>query len=126
MAFTLSSQDLKDYRWKNRVLLLCEPGKNLEKSKKQIGLFMAHPAEMADRDLVLLIYDGRVIRDQEFQIISLKASSIPEKGFEGVLLLGKDGGIKLKSPFLVKPITIFDLIDSMPMRRAEMRRKNSP
>lgn len=43
--------------------------------------------------------------------------------FEGVLLIGKDGGIKLKKPFIVKPQTIFDLVDSMPMRRAEMRSK---
>ncbi len=47
------------------------------------------------------------------------------KGFR-FILIGKDGGIKLSSD---KPVTLeqlFALIDSMPMRRYEVKTKTSP
>ncbi len=37
-----------------------------------------------------------------------------------IVLIGKDGGIKLRSPS-TSVAQIFELIDTMPMRRAEMR-----
>lgn len=40
-----------------------------------------------------------------------------------VLLIGKDGTEKLRSTTPVKLETLFDLIDTMPMRKAEMRRR---
>ena len=40
-----------------------------------------------------------------------------------LILLGKDGGIKLKRNDRVKFEEIFSLIDSMPMRKDEMRQK---
>ena len=40
-----------------------------------------------------------------------------------LILLGKDGGIKLKRNDRVKLDEIFALIDSMPMRKDEMRQK---
>ncbi|MEO0728414.1 MAG: DUF4174 domain-containing protein, partial [Bacteroidota bacterium] len=40
-----------------------------------------------------------------------------------VFLLGLDGGVKLRQQAPVSREDIFDLIDTMPIRRAEMRRK---
>ena len=39
----------------------------------------------------------------------------------GVVLIGKDGGVKLESSVPVKTAKLFDLIDSMPMRIHEMK-----
>ncbi len=44
------------------------------------------------------------------------------ENFEGVLLIGKDGGLKARHPLLVQPQTLFVLVDGMPMRKAEMRK----
>ena len=41
-----------------------------------------------------------------------------------VILVGKDGGVKLRRNEQVNLNEIFLLIDGMPMRREEMRRKN--
>ena len=41
-----------------------------------------------------------------------------------VFLIGKDGGIKMRKEKVVPMEEIFRLIDSMPMRQAEMRRKH--
>ena len=51
-----------------------------------------------------------------------KQFDIPQKTFT-LILLGKDGSIKLKRNDRVKLDEIFTLIDSMPMRKEEMRQK---
>ncbi|MEZ2415916.1 DUF4174 domain-containing protein [Muriicola sp. E247] len=124
--YTMISQDLSAYRWKNRILLLCDSGEGLEKSKSQLQLFSSYQKGLEERDLIILIYDGNTIKDEKFRTVSGVSKKEIEFEQEGVFLIGKDGGVKLESGFYTEPITIFDLIDSMPMRRAEMRRKNNP
>ena len=51
-----------------------------------------------------------------------KHFDVTQKTF-ALILLGKDGGIKLKRNDRVKLDEIFTLIDSMPMRKDEMRQK---
>ena len=53
----------------------------------------------------------------------LKHKISNDKSFE-VLLVGLDGGIKLRQDQLVTTDKLFNLIDSMPMRQREMRRQN--
>jgi hypothetical protein len=43
-----------------------------------------------------------------------------KRTFSGVVLIGKDGGVKLRNDYVVAPQKILDLIDGMPMRRAEI------
>jgi hypothetical protein len=45
------------------------------------------------------------------------------RGEFAVILMGKDGGIKLRRQSQTKLTDIFALIDAMPMRREEMRQK---
>ena len=40
-----------------------------------------------------------------------------------VVLIGKDGGEKLRRPTPLAPDELFALVDAMPMRRAEMRER---
>ena len=126
MSSTLEGQSLNDFRWKNRLLLLMEPQGDLVNTRDQLALLSTFEQDIKARELVILVFDGEVIRDKDLKITAIKPDNITDKDFKGVLLLGKDGGIKLKEPFTVAPILIFDLIDSMPMRQREMGRKNSP
>ncbi len=126
MSSTLEGQDLNDFRWKNRLLLLMESEGDLVNTKEQLALLSTFEEDIKARELVILVFDGEVIRDKDLKVTAINPEGIPYKDFQGVLLFGKDGGIKLKEPFTVAPILIFDLIDSMPMRQREIRRKNSP
>lgn len=107
------AQALDSFRWKNRLIVfVSEPANpNLNTQKK---LFKELENEVADRDILFL---ERKVNDEElisrFQL---------EQNFEGVLLIGKDGGLKFSKPFVVQVQTLFELIDSMPMRKAEMRK----
>jgi hypothetical protein len=49
---------------------------------------------------------------------------LADAGFT-LLLIGKDGGEKLRSGEVVSPDRLIRLIDSMPMRKDEMRRRGS-
>lgn len=109
---TAKAQSLADYKWKKRVLVLVGLKDNAKLIQQQ-KTFLNYPKELEDRNLVLV---QRLNNDTELNTIYAVDSS-----FEGVLLIGKDGGIKLSEPFPVTPKKVFDLIDSMPMRRAEMR-----
>ena len=46
-----------------------------------------------------------------------------EKEYQN-LLIGKDGGVKLKNNSPISNIKIFNTIDAMPMRQREMRGGN--
>jgi hypothetical protein len=51
-----------------------------------------------------------------------KRFDVSPKSF-AVVLVGKDGGVKLKRNVKVRLEEVFTLIDSMPMRQDEMRQK---
>ncbi|WP_422083904.1 DUF4174 domain-containing protein [Ulvibacterium sp.] len=121
-----NAQNLKDYQWKNRVLLLFDDSIKSPALKSQLEKFSDVPEEMVERDLILFIVTDKGIftRNGHLQDMPLKdaydTAHISEK-FKGVVLIGKDGGAKLKKDFEIDPLVIFDLIDGMPMRKAEMR-----
>ena len=125
------SFNLSQFQWKNRLLFLFGPGSSepaLETLKKQIQML---PAEMADRDLVVFeIYQSGISRMDEAVLDASASQSlrqhfrVPDNGIT-IILVGKDGGVKLKRHHPVDLQDIFGLIDSMPMRQNEMQQKNN-
>ncbi|MEM7486721.1 MAG: DUF4174 domain-containing protein [Bacteroidota bacterium] len=111
----MSSQELAQYKWQNRLVILVSLDLESESMKKQEKQFHDTKKAMEDREMVVLRLSPK---SKE-----LKAYNISQN-YEGVLLIGKDGGLKAKYDFVVAPSVIFELVDSMPMRRAEMRNKN--
>lgn len=125
-TFKINAQSLKEYQWKNRILLLFDESRTSEALKSQLEKFPDLRKEMIERDLILFIVADKGIFTQEGQPqdMPLKdaydTAQVPEK-FRGIVLIGKDGGVKLRKDFVINPQLVFDLIDSMPMRKAEMR-----
>ncbi len=96
-----------------RKLLLF--GKARAEHQEQLTLLAQDSAGMAERDLVIIIVE----EEPEYKRYNVAPNQF------ALLLIGKDGGEKLRSDKLVKIETIFRLIDSMPMRQAEMGRKKN-
>ena len=115
----ISAQKLSDYKWKHRIIILMN-GES-PKVKEQLALFTSLEKELADRDLIILRYEDGKVLDGNSKTTDMDVNSIPYPDYNGLLLIGKDGGVKLKKPFVVVPNEVFALIDSMPMRRAEMK-----
>ena len=121
--------DLGGYKWKNRLLFVFSPAESHADYKTQKTEIEDQMSEVEDRDLTVFT----VLAEGESNIgkstMSDKASEYLrnqfgiESGQLTVILIGKDGGEKLRSKGHVPMEEIFSLIESMPMRQAEMRER---
>ncbi len=83
--------------------------------------FEGYTKAVQERDVLVYVLRKNKVFDLDGLIVNWTGKTVPYSSFKGIVLIGKDGSIKLKKPFLVSAKEIFDLIDSMPMRRAEMK-----
>jgi hypothetical protein len=121
--------DVDSYRWKNRLILVFTPSWKQQDYLAQMDIWLSDREGMAERDLVLIELPesglGRVgeaqLRRQD--VAALYERYDVEKGGFCVLLIGKDGGVKLRSDSPLKTDDLFGLIDSMPMRQREIRER---
>ena len=125
-----SSMDLSQFQWKNRLLFLFAPNRShpffdiLHKS------LATQKENVADRDLVIfeILESGsssmnmNALDPQTAQ--SLRQKFDPPRSKFTVILIGKDSGIKLNRQGQTRLRDIFALIDAMPMRQEEMRKKS--
>ena len=116
-----TAQDLDTYKWNNRIIILKESNLESDWLKAQVKRLQSDLSELNDRQLVVFILTNGLVYDLEQNETDLDAKIIEEQfaisNFEGLMLIGKDGSIKLKEAFIVNPKIIFELIDSMPMRQ---------
>lgn len=116
LGIKTSAQKLDQYRWSNRVVILVGASTQETEMKRQRKRFLEQKEQMKERDIILL---------EKSPDSEALTALIPDKNFTGVLLVGKDGGLKMKKSFPVEPEIVFNLVDSMPMRKAEMRRNKN-
>ncbi len=123
---------LERYTWQSRVLLVFTPNRDHPGFIAQQKILDASAAELKDRDLVVLqllpghsvTIDGKpssaISADSIYRDFSIDPASFK------VLLIGKDGTLKLTRTSTVNSKELFDLIDSMPMRQLEMKTREIP
>lgn len=128
--FALSSSaqaDLSRYKWRNRILLFSASSLQDDTFRNQWSAYQDNPKKIEDRNLLLFVLvKGRMYDKDLKPITTFKVPELRKKydlpaSFEGLVLIGKDGGVKLKKSYPVEPKVIFDNIDQMPMRQREMR-----
>jgi hypothetical protein len=129
-AWSAGTMNLSQYKWKNRLLLVFAPHNShptLSDLKNDIS---AQREEILERDLIVFeIYEIGPSYEDKTRIDPQKADAarrdfrVPS-GSLTVILIGKDGGVKLRRDEPVDLRDIFLLIDAMPMRQEEMRRKS--
>lgn len=116
---------LEPLRWGNRVILVFAPP---ELSKEAVNNLESLDDAIRDRDIAWFVltgvemktnYTGRMDAGLRTWIVGQYFTPTP--GSTAVVLIGKDGGVKSRGEDLDLEAT-FGLIDSMPMRQAEMRR----
>ncbi|MBE17587.1 MAG: hypothetical protein CMH79_02385 [Nitrospinae bacterium] len=107
---------LNKYLWKNRIVLIFSKNHKHSLFLKQKREFSNLKSEIAERDLIFI----HVFNNSNSKNKFLKNKYNSESSDFKILLLGKDGGIKLESFELITHEKIFSLIDSMPMRQMEM------
>ena len=124
--------NLKDYKWNNRVVLVMANEVNLKYSQQVKEITNESIQNLLERQIILI-----EIQNNSYSIFDPKSGEIGERNwkptediFEKYLdkkddfrfvLLGLDGGVKVDNTEVVTTKELFRKIDSMPMRRAEMR-----
>ncbi len=126
----LMGQRMTAHLWENRVLILFAEQESGSIPAEQLEIFNQHQEGMKERDLLVYqIYstsgkgpDGKTLSPEQVKEWR-KRWKVDSNDFV-LILIGKDGGTKLRKKALTPIDQIFDLIDSMPMRQAEMKRGN--
>ncbi|MET1413303.1 DUF4174 domain-containing protein [Roseibium sp. HPY-6] len=115
------------WAWKYRVLLVFATHDEDPSLLSQRQQLMGMRPELDDRHMSVIEIIGDKARSVSGADLGLSGSELKafvrknDARFE-VLLLGKDTGIKLRSPAPLAATDIFSLIDTMPMRQHEMKR----
>ncbi len=121
-------ETLKRYRDHARVLLVFAPEAHDARLQQQSAELMAHRDGVTERQLVVIPVVPRGALEKDQQLCASEAQALRRR-FQVkdeeflVVLVGKDGGEKLRSPAVLGYERLSAVIDSMPMRQQEMRDK---
>ncbi len=110
-----SAENLSEYLWINRPLVVFADTSNNPHFIRQMELLASDAKELTNRDVVILT-------DTDPAANSALREKLRPRGFM-LVLLGKDGQIKLRKP---RPWTVREIIhaiDKFPLRLDELRQK---
>lgn len=118
---------MEQYLWQKRVILLFAPSAESSEFEKQNALLTSAHTELEKRDIVV----WRIIQNEAVSVNGehkVQFGTPPFYDYFDVpsssatlILLGKDGGEKLRKAMPVGAESLFSLIDAMPMRQREIQ-----
>lgn len=119
-ADELDAQDmveinLNDFLWKKRPIVVFADTPADPRFREQMEFLADRKAALDERDVVVLF-------DTDPEAQSSLRTKLRPKGFM-LVLIGKDGGVKLRKPFPWSVRELSRTIDKMPLRREEIREK---
>ncbi len=106
------AEDLSDYLWKNRPIVVFADSPIDPNFIRQMELLEDFAEDLEERDVV-------VLTDTAPEAAGPLRRKLRPRGFMFVLL-GKDGEVKLRKPFPWSVREISRVIDKMPLRQQEM------
>jgi hypothetical protein len=120
-AVALAAQTVADLRWKRRVVVVTAPAVDDPALAAQRRVLARWRSGAAERDVTVveIVGDG-VAGVREPAIVLRRRYGFDARRF-GMVLVGKDGRIALRSAEPVLAEQLQGTIDAMPMRRAGQR-----
>ena len=116
--------------WSHRLIVVFSATADDSRRLRLDQTISAAEAEIAERDLrIIRVSPDAPVTIDNTRVANAAAAEI-YRSFDvdpehfSVILIGKDGGVKMKTDSLPGLSEIFDLIDSMPMRQLEMQQQN--
>jgi hypothetical protein len=124
---------LDAYLWKNRIVI--QFTKCITASQED--LWVTQVEEINERDIVVVLIslekeEIRILNDSDkllkgdflrYQLMGMLISELNLEQEQKIFLIGKDGGLKWEGSVHSDLQIIFDKIDTMPMRRSEIKRE---
>jgi hypothetical protein len=125
-----NAQDLSKHQWKERVLLILTDAVDTPEFQNQIKVLKKNIIDLKVRKLIIYQitpnhYKAGISEEIKWNkkkdlYQELKTDN---QSFE-IILIGLDGGEKLRQSNILTTDKLFSIIDGMPMRRAEIKNKN--
>ncbi|MEM9436965.1 MAG: DUF4174 domain-containing protein [Pseudomonadota bacterium] len=111
-AFDASAVELDDFKWTARPVIVFADSPLDPAFQTQMEFLEAEIEEVVERDIV-------IITDTETGAPSELRKMLRPRGFQ-LVLIGKDGGVKLRKPFPWDMRELSRTIDKMPIRQREI------
>ncbi|MEO0522198.1 MAG: DUF4174 domain-containing protein [Pseudomonadota bacterium] len=108
-------EDLSQFIWIKRPVIVFADSPNDPQFRQQMEYLRDREAELAERDVIVLT-DTNPSEPSPLRLL------LRPRGFM-LVLIGKDGGIKLRKPFPWSVREIGRSIDKMPLRQREIRER---
>jgi hypothetical protein len=116
-----SAGTINDYTWHKRLLITFAEDAASPGVAKQRASTKDAKEGYAERDLVPIEVIGKSVQGASDSADALRRKYGIAPGAFKVLLIGKDGGVKIDSNEPIDTPRLFNTIDAMPMRRDESR-----
>ena len=109
--------DLSQFIWEKRPIIVFADSPNDPNFGLQMEYLENRAADLAERDVV-------VLTDTDPAAMSPLREKLRPRGFM-LVLIGKDGAVKLRKPFPWDVRELSRTIDKMPMRQREIRERRT-
>lgn len=114
--FAAFEVNLEDFLWEKRPIVVFADAEADPRFIEQLELLDRRREALEERDVVL-------ITDTSVNDPSALRTQLRPRGFM-LVLIGKDGGVKLRKPFPWDVRELSRVIDKMPMRQREIRERS--
>ncbi len=125
-----NSWSMDNYLWNNRPVIVFTPEDEDPLLGAQRAALDPDTAPFRDRDMVLIevagdkvTVNGRPVPGTDAD--ALRARYRVDRETSSAVLIGKDGGVKLRAGTAFSAAELFDTIDAMPMRNQEIRQRKA-
>ena len=120
----MDAQDLRKHQWEHRIIVVSSPTFGNTDAEKQLALLKANTLALNERKLVVYhVTNAGYTVDFHDDILVSENSESAIESFQ-VSLIGLDGNEKFHATTVQAAEKFFSLIDAMPMRQEELRKKN--
>jgi len=107
--------ELSQFVWEKRPVIVFADSPNDPSFQRQLEFLRDQSGQLAERDVV-------VLTDTDPAAMGPLREKLRPRGFM-LVLIGKDGGVKLRKPFPWDVRELTRSIDKMPMRRRELKNR---
>ena len=115
------AETLRASKWQKRFVLLYAPTADNAEFKQQKSMLAQDAKAVQERDIQVLELIANQLSTADKQYLQQQLKVAPNQF--AVLLIGKDGGVKLRQKEALATQRLFGTIDTMPMRQQEMQKK---
>lgn len=121
---TASGAGLDEFAWSNRPIVVFAASEDDPDARRQLAALERSAEALSERHVVVVsVWPDRVdgAGAADLDPSALREHYGIDNGEFAVLLIGKDTAVKRRSDETIDPVEFTDVIDTMPMRRREMR-----